>query len=79
MNVSINLSKDQSKSGLALKNIEALARGETPGGGNSDDAYPNSEHDENGGHVNVKSMSPCWCIGYDKRKPLGKVICQCTN
>jgi len=28
MNVSINLSKDQSKSGLALKNIEALARGE---------------------------------------------------
>ena len=34
MNVSINLSKDQSKSGLALKNIEALARGETPGGDN---------------------------------------------
>ena len=28
MNVSINLSKDQSKSGLALKNIEALAWGE---------------------------------------------------
>jgi len=35
MNVSINLSKDQSKSGLALKNIEALARGETPGGDKS--------------------------------------------
>ena len=35
INVSINLSKDQSKSGLALKNIEALARGETPGGDKS--------------------------------------------
>ena len=35
MNVSINLSKDQSKSGLALKNIEALARGVTPGGDKS--------------------------------------------
>ncbi|MEI3419742.1 MAG: NVEALA domain-containing protein [Butyricimonas faecihominis] len=29
MNVSINLSKDQSKSGLALQNIEALAWGKT--------------------------------------------------
>lgn len=28
INVSINLSKDHSTSGLALKNIEALARGE---------------------------------------------------
>ena len=33
INVSINLSKDHSTSGLALKNIEALADGEVPGGG----------------------------------------------
>lgn len=79
MNVSINLSKDQSKSGLALQNIEALARGETPGGGSSKDAYASSYHDENGWHVYEKATSPCWCIGYAKRKPVGRSICTCTN
>ena len=80
INVSINLSKDHSTSGLALKNIEALAQGEVPGGiTGSKDAYANSYYDEKGWHVDVKSVSPCWCIGYDHRKPIGNVICQCTN
>ena len=64
---------------LALQNIEALARGETPGGGSSKDAYASSYHDENGWHVYEKATSPCWCIGYAKRKPVGRSICTCTN
>ena len=80
MNVSINLSKDQSKSGLALKNIEALADGETPGeGGNfptpsaANDkkyAYRNAYIVSIGGrHLYTKRQSENRCIGQENSQP----------
>lgn len=80
INISVSLTKDSTKNGLALKNIEALAEGEGPNEEpRTKDAYANSYYDANGGYVRVKSDSPCWCIGYYQRQPIGRVVCQCTN
>ena len=80
INVSINLSKDHSTSGLALMNIEALAEGEVPGEGGSfptpsdanDEkyAYRNAYMVTKGGkHLYTKRQSENYCIGQDKSIP----------
>ena len=79
MNVSINLSKDQSKIGLALQNIEALADGETPGEGGSfptpsaaNDqkyAYRSGHYDSLGKYIRIKRQNEYWCIGQDHYTP----------
>ncbi len=82
MNVSINLSKDQSKSGLALKNIEALARGEGDSATSGSKAYK-AKHFVGGNavaHIKEDGVSAgCWCVTYNGFEPDGKDVCTCNN
>ncbi|RHR82838.1 hypothetical protein DWW52_02950 [Odoribacter sp. AF15-53] len=82
INVSINLSKDHSKNGLALKNIEALARGEGDSATGGSKAYT-GKHFVGGAavaHIKTDGVSAgCWCVTYNGFEPDGESVCTCNN